>query len=72
MLDITDYKRLPKFVTKKGIEVYHQSEKNYNVTKEVRIETPILRSDLCNFSDAYIVAKGEITVTNPNNAKINK
>ena len=32
----------------------------------------MLRSDLCGFSDAYIVVKGDITVTNPNNAKRNK
>ena len=32
----------------------------------------MLRSDLCDFSDAYIVVKGDITVTNPNNAKRNK
>ena len=36
--------------------------------KEIRIKTPMLRSDLRDFSDAYIVVKGEITVTNPNNA----
>ena len=32
----------------------------------------MLRSDLCDFSDAYIVVKGEITVTEPNEAKRNK
>ena len=32
----------------------------------------MLRSDLCDFSDAYIVVKRTITVTNPNNAKGNK
>ena len=32
----------------------------------------MLRLDLCNFSDAYIVVKREITVTNLNNAKRNK
>ena len=32
----------------------------------------MLRSDLCGFSDMYIVVKGTITVTDPNNAKINK
>ena len=32
----------------------------------------MLRSDLCNFSNAYIVLKRTITVTNPNNAKRNK
>ena len=30
------------------------------------------RSDLCDFSDAYIIVKGTITVTNPDNAKRNK
>ena len=29
-------------------------------------------SDLCDFSDAYIVVKGDITVTDPDNAKRNK
>ena len=32
----------------------------------------MLRSDLCGFSDAYIVVKGIITVTNPDNTKRNK
>ena len=72
-LDTTsDYKDLPRFVSKKWIEVYDQSEGNYNVNKEIRIKTSMLRSDLCDFSDAYIVVKGDITVTNPNNAKRNK
>ena len=39
-LDITsDNKDLPKFVTKTLIEVYDQSEKNYNPNKEIRIKT---------------------------------
>ena len=37
-----------------------------------KLETPMLRSDLCDFSDAYIVVKGTITVVRPNNAKRNK
>ena len=73
LLDTTSNdKDLPRFVTKKWIEVYDQSEKNYNANKEIRIKTPMLRSDLCDFSDAYIVVKGTITVTNPNNSKRNK
>ena len=32
----------------------------------------MLRSDLCDFSDAYIVVKGTITVTEPDNAKKTK
>ena len=62
-LDTTsDDKDLPRFVTKKWIEVYDQSEGNYNVNKEIRIKTSMLRSDLCDYSDAYIVTKGNITV----------
>ena len=63
---------LPRFVSKKWIEVYDQSEKYYNVNKKVRIKTPMLRADLCDYSDEYIVVKGTITVTNPDNAKRNK
>ena len=62
-LDTTsDDKDLPRFVTKKWIEVYDQSEGNYNVNKEIRIKTSMLRSDLCDFSDAYIVVKGNIII----------
>ena len=32
----------------------------------------MLRSDLCNFNDMYIVVKGTITITNPNSTKRNK
>ena len=58
-----DNKDLLTFVTKKWIEVYTQSEGNYNVNKEIRIKTSKVRSDLCDFSDAYIVVKGNIAVT---------
>ena len=67
-------KDLPRFVTKKWIDVYDQWERNYNndVNNEIRIKTPMLRWDLWDFSDAYIVVKGDIAVTEPNNAKGNK
>ena len=69
-LDTTsDDKDLPRFVAKKWIEVHDQSEENYDVNKENRIKKSMLRSDLCDFSNAYIVVKGTITVTNPDNAK---
>ena len=42
------------------------------LTKKSELKTSMLRSDLRNFSDAYIVVKGAITVTNPDNAKKNK
>ena len=55
-LDTTsDDKDLPRFVTKKWIEVYDLSGGNYNVNKEIRFKTSMLRLDLCDFSDAYII-----------------
>ena len=69
-LDITsDNKDLPKFVTEKWIEVYDQLGANYDVNKEIIIKISMPRSELCDFSDAYIVVKGTITVVRPNNAK---
>ena len=62
-LDITsNNKDLPKFATKKWIEVYDQSQGNYDINKEIRIKTSMLRSDLCDFNDAYIVVKVTVTV----------
>ena len=72
-LDATsDDKDLLSVVTKKWIEVYAQSGINYDTNKEIRIKTPMLRTNLCDFSDAYIVVKRDITVTEPNNARRNK
>ena len=74
-LDTTlDDKKLPKFVTKKWIEVHDETEKknNYSVNKEIRIKRSMLRSDLYDFSDAYVVVEGDIIVTEPDNAKRNK
>ena len=65
----SDDKDLPRFVTKKWVEVYDQSGENYNFNNEIRIKTSMLISDLCDFTDAYVVAKGTITVTEPDNAK---
>ena len=54
---------------KKWVEFYDQSEGNYDVNKEIRIKTSMLRSDLCDYSDAYIVVKGTVTVLRPNAVK---
>ena len=58
----SDDKDLPRFVTKKWIEVYDQTGRNCNINKEIRNKTSILRSDLSNFSDAYIVVEEAIII----------
>ena len=69
LLDATsDDKYLPRFVTKKWIEVYDQSPGNYNVNKEIILKRSIPRSDLCDFRDLYIVVKGDIPLEIDNDA----
>ena len=67
-LNTNSDENLPRFITKKWVEVYDQSGGNYNVNKEIRIKTSMLRSDLCDYSDAYIVVKGDITLEGDNDA----
>ena len=55
-------KQLSKFVTREYVEVNSLSN-TYNENKSIRFKTPMLRSNLCDYSDAYILVKGTITVT---------
>ena len=60
---------MPRFITNKWIEIHDQSsnaENRYKRSKQIRFKTSMLRSDLCDFSDAYIVVKGTITLTKTN------
>ena len=57
-----------KFVTKEWIEVNDLSSDQYSVNKKIRFKTSMLRSDSCDYSDAYIVVKGKISVTDTDNA----
>ena len=63
---------LRRFVAKKWVDVYDQSGGNYDVNKEIKITPSMLRSDLCDFNEAYVVLKGDTTVDAPNNAKKKK
>ena len=55
---------------KKWVEVQDQSgsaKDRYKPSKQIRLKTSMLRSDLCDFSDAYFVAKEDITLTKTTN-----
>ena len=56
--------QLSKFVTRNYVGVNSLSN-TYNENKSIRFKTPMLRSNLCDYSDAYILVKGTITVTAP-------
>ena len=54
-----------KFV-KKWVKVNDLSSDQYSANKNIRFKTSMLRSDLCDYSDAYIVVNGIISVTRTN------
>ena len=60
--------KLPKYNTRKRIEIYDQSNGTYNTHKDIRFKTPQLRSSLCDFNDAYVVVIGKISATNQGDA----
>ena len=64
--------QLSKFVTREYVRVNTLSN-TYNENKSIRFKAPMLRSNLCDYSDAYILVKGAIRVTAPgaNNAANN-
>ena len=67
--------KVPRFDTKKWIEVHDQSgtaENRYNPNKQIRFKTSMLRSDLCDYSEAYIAVTGKITVASADNDAYNK
>ena len=53
-----------KFRTRNWVEINDESRGAYNVNSQVTFKTTMLKSSLCDYSDAYILAKGTITVNN--------
>ena len=49
--------KVPRFITKKWIEVHDQSGGAYNTNKQIRFKTSMLRSDLCDYSDHILLLK---------------
>ena len=58
----SESEQLSKFVTREYVRVNSLSNR-YNENKSIRFKTPMLRSDLCDYSDAYILVNSMITVT---------
>ena len=59
-----------KFVTRKWVEVNNLSSGQYSSSKNIRFKTSVLRSNLCDYSDVYIVVKGRISVRTTENTDI--
>ena len=52
-----------KFVTRKWNIVNNQSNANYDERNKVIYNTEVLISNLCDYNDAYILVRGDITIT---------
>ena len=55
--------QLSKFKTKNWIDINDQSRAVYNNNNDIRFKTTMLKPSLCDYSDAYILVKGTITIT---------
>ena len=51
-----------KFRTKNWAEINDESRGTYNVNSQIKFKTIMLKSSLCDYSDAYILVKGTITI----------
>ena len=65
----TTIDKIPRFITKKWVEVHDQSgsaNARYKPNKQIRFKPSMLRPDLCDYSDTYIVVKGDIALKKTN------
>ena len=57
-----------KFRTKNWVEINDYSHRTYNINSQIKFKTSIIRSSLCDYSDAYIIVSGTVTVPNKGEA----
>ena len=53
-----------KFSTRNSVEINDGIRGAYSPNKQVRFKTAMLRSSLCDYSDTYILVKGNVPVNN--------
>ena len=51
-----------KFKTKNWVEINDESRGTYITNSQIKFKATVLKSSLCDYSDAYILFKGNITV----------
>ena len=51
-----------KFRRRYLVEINDQSRGNYGKNNQIKFKTSIIRSNLCDYSDAYILVSGTITI----------
>ena len=63
LLDNTS-NQLSIFRTNNWIKINDESRGTYNTNSQIKFKTAMLKSSLCEYSDAYIFVKGIIKVQN--------
>ena len=63
LLDIASNQQ-SKFRTQNWDDLNDESRGTFSVNRQINFKTSMLRSSLCDYSDAYILVKGNITVNN--------
>ena len=53
-----------KFRTRNLVEINDESRGVYNANSQIKFKTTMLKSSLCDYSDAYILVNGTISVNN--------
>ena len=51
-----------KFRTRNWVEINDEARGTYSHNKQIKFKASMLRSSLCDYSDAYILVKGNISV----------
>ena len=51
-----------KFRTNNWVEINDESRGTYNVNSQIKFKTTMLQSSLCDYTDAFILVKGTITI----------
>ena len=55
--------QLLKFRIKNWVEINDESRGTYDAGSDIKFKTTILKSNLCDYTDTYILGKGTITIT---------
>ena len=52
-----------RFRTKNWVKINDESKESYSAGSDSILKTTMVRSNLCNYTNAYIFVKGRITIT---------
>ena len=64
IINLLDNQTQPsKFITQKWVKMNDEPKGIYSINSDISFKTTMLKSSLCDYSNAYILVKGAITIT---------